>query len=507
MRRIMTANTVLKAAEASELSRFEFLFIDGQWVKPIDGELAETIDPATGKPWAIVAMGGPKDIDLAVGAARRAFAKWRRTPGHERAALIRRLADLVSANSDELARLESRDSGAILRDLKVSLPAQVQYYQWFASLADKAQGATIPIDESVHAFTTRIPVGVVGVIVPWNVPLMTTCMKIGPALAAGCTVIVKPAEQTPVTALVLARLAEEAGFPPGVINVVPGYGRTAGAHLVAHQDVNKISFTGEGSTAKTMLRTGADTLKRFTFELGGKSPHIIFADADLESAINAATTFAWRLTGQSCALGSRVLVERPIYDRVVEAFRERAKTVRVGMPFEDATRMGPQAHDEQLKKTLSYVEIGKSDGAELVTGGKRIDTPELAHGYFVEPTVFAGVTNQMRIAREEIFGPVASIIPFDGEDEALAIANDTNYGLTAGLWTRDVGRAHRVSNQIEAGSVWVNTYLYVRASTPYGGFKMSGWGRENGIDALDPYLETRTTVISTTGHFADPFAA
>ena len=496
-----------QAASSGALRRYEHLYINGEWVKPIDGELAESIDPATGRPWAVVAMGGTQDIDRAVAAARQAFqGPWRRMPGHERAALLRRFADLFNAAIPELANLESRDSGGLVRDLRASLAAQVQWYQWFASLADKAQGTTIPIDDSVHAFTTRVPVGVVGAIVPWNVPLLTTCLKIGPALAAGCTVVLKPAEQTPVTALELARLAHEAGFPPGVFNVVPGYGRSAGAHLVAHPDVNKVSFTGEGRTAKQMLRDGADTLKRFTFELGGKAPHIIFADADFEQAMNAATASAWRLCGQSCALGSRVLVERPIYERAVETFRERAKTVRVGMPFDDATRMGPQAHEEQLKKTLSYVEIGKGDGAELVTGGRRIQTGELASGYFVEPTVFAGVNNTMRVAREEIFGPVASLIPFDGEDEALAIANDTPYGLTAGLWTRDVGRAHRVSSRIEAGMVWVNTYLFLRWSTPYGGFKASGWGRENGIDALDPYLENRTTVISTTGQFPNQYA-
>ncbi len=250
-----------------------------------------------------------------------------------------------------------------------------------------------------------------------------------------------------------------------------------------------------------MLRDSADTLKRFTFELGGKAPHIIFADADFDNAINAATASAWRLCGQSCALGSRVLVERPIYERAVEAFRERAKRVRVGMPSDNRTRMGPQAHEAQLNKTLSYFEIGQQDGAELVTGGHRITTPELAQGYFVEPTAFANVNNNMRIAREEIFGPVASLIPFDGEDEAIAIANDTPHGLTAGLWTRDVGRAHRVSSRIQAGLVWVNTYSYVRWSTPFGGMKASGWGRENGIHALEPYLDTRTTVISTTGQF------
>ncbi len=491
------------------LRRYEHLYINGEWVKPVDGEMIESIDPATGKPWAVVAMGGAKDIDRAVEAARAAFnGPWRRTPGHERAALLRRFAELVRAAIPELAHLESRDNGALVSDMRASLNAQVNYYHWFASLADKSQGTTIPIDDSVHAFTTRPPVGVVGMIIPWNGPTMITCMKLGPALAAGCTVVIKPAEQTPVTALELARIAHEAGFPPGVINVVPGFGQAgAGARLVAHPDVNKVSFTGEGRTAMQMLRDGADTMKRFTFELGGKAPHILFADADFDNAINAATSAAWRLTGQSCALGSRVLVERPIYDRAIEAFRARAKMVRIGMPEDETARMGPQAHEEQLRKTLSYIDIAHRDGAELVTGGKRIETPGFSEGYFVEPTVFANANNQMRVAREEIFGPVAALIPFDGEEEAIAIANDTTYGLTAGLWTRDVGRAHRVSNRIEAGTVWVNTYLYMHASTPYGGFKASGWGRENGIAALDPYLETRTTIISTTGQFPNRYAS
>ena len=491
----------------SDLRRYERLYIEGEWVLPIDGGHAESLDPATGRAWAVVPMGGGKDIDRAVAAARQAFqGPWRRMPGHERAALLRRFADLFRDAVPELAVLEARDCGGVIRDLRVSLAAQAQYYHWFASLADKAQGRTIPIDDSMHVFTTLEPIGVVGAITPWNVPLFTTCVKIGPALAAGCTVVLKPSEHTSVTALELARLAHEAGLPPGVFNVVPGYGHSAGAHLVKHPDVNRITFTGEGGTAKKMLRDGVDTLKRFSFELGGKAPHIIFADADIEQAMNAATAMAWRNCGQSCALGSRVLVERPIYERAVEMFRERAKTVRVGMPLDEATRMGPQANEAQLKKTLSYVEVGRNEGAELVTGGRRIETPELAAGYFVEPTVFVGVNNRMRIAREEIFGPVAAMIPFDGEDEAVSISNDTPFGLTAGLWTRDLGRALRVSQRIEAGMVWVNTYNATRWSAPYGGFKASGWDREMGIDALAPYLENRTTMISTTGQFPNLYA-
>ena len=489
-------------------SRFDRLFIGGAWVEPLDGGLRASIDPATGEPWGDVAYGGKADIDRAVAAAREAFeGPWRKMPGWERAALLRKFADLYATRVEPLAHIESRDNGRAIRESRGDIGLHTQYYHWFASLADKLSGRTIPMDDSVHAFTSRVPAGVVGTITPWNVPLMAAAWKLGPALAAGCAVVLKPAEQTPASSLALGRIFEEAGFPPGVVNIVPGDGPVAGAHLVAHQGVDKIAFTGEGATAKTILKTGADTLKRFSFELGGKAPHIIFADADIEQALNAATGSAWALCGQSCALGSRILVERQVYDHVVEEFQRRAARVKVGMPLDPATHMGPQAHQTQLDKTLSYIGIGRDEGAELVAGGGRIQSGGLAAGYFVEPTVFANVAPAMRIAQEEIFGPVASIIPFDGEDEAVAIANGTPYGLAAGLWTNDVGRAHRVAARIEAGIVWINTYRYIRWSTPYGGFKTSGWGRENGIEALDSYLETRTTIVSTTGRFPDPFAS
>ncbi|RYY28812.1 MAG: aldehyde dehydrogenase [Sphingomonadales bacterium] len=483
------------------------IFIGGEWVAPQSGGIEDSIDPATGRVWARVAFGGAADIDRAVAAARAALSgPWGEMTALERGALLRRLADLYQAHSGEMAALESRDSGRAIRESRADIASHHQWYRWFASLAETKGGSTIPIDDNVHAFTTQVPVGVVGAITPWNVPMMTTTWKLAPALAAGCTVVLKPAEQTPVTALELARLIEAAGFPPGVVNVVPGYGHDAGAALVAHPDVDKVAFTGEGRTAQTILANGAGNLKRFSFELGGKAPHIIFADADIEQAVNAATNSAWALCGQSCALGSRVLVERPVYDAVVGAFAERAARVRVGMPDDDATHMGPQAHREQLEKTLDYIAIGQREGARLVAGGHRMTSGSLADGFFVEPTVFADVSNQMRIAREEIFGPVAALIPFDGEEEAIAIANDSDFGLAAGLWTRDIGRAHRVSRRIAAGMVWVNTYRYIRWSTPYGGFKSSGWGRENGAEALDQYLETRTTVIGTTGRFADAYS-
>ncbi|NDV01220.1 aldehyde dehydrogenase [Pseudoroseicyclus tamaricis] len=496
------------AAADGALARYEHLYINGAWVTPEDGGLMESLDPSTGRPWAMVAFGGKRDIDRAVAAARAAFeGPWGRMPPHERAALLRRFADLYQAAAPRLAEVESRDNGRAHRESRADAGSHHQAYHWFASLADKQGGRTIPLDASVHAYTERLPIGVVGAITPWNVPLMAACWKLGPALAAGCTVVLKPAELTSCSSLELARLFEEAGFPPGVVNIVPGYGAGgAGDHLVTHPGVDKITFTGEGATAKEILRRGADTLKKFTFELGGKAPHILFADADLEQAINAATGSAWALCGQSCALGSRVLVERAVYDQVAEAFAARAAKVRVGRPLDEATHMGPQASAVQRDKTLSYIARGNEEGARLIVGGAAVEGPEFDGGYYVQPTVFADVANDMAIARDEIFGPVAALIPFEGEDEAVALANDTAYGLTAGLWTQDLGRAHRTAARIRAGVVWVNTYRYLRWSIPYGGFKASGWGRENGLEALEPYLETRATVISTTGAFPDAYA-
>jgi (Z)-2-((N-methylformamido)methylene)-5-hydroxybutyrolactone dehydrogenase len=489
----------------AEMYRQEKLFVGGEWVSPLDGEVVPSIDPSLGRPWASVALGGKADIDRAVAAANEALrGPWRKITPTGRANLLRRLADLYAASAARLAQLESQDSGMPIRDSRAGISAHAPYYHYYAGLADQIQGRQIPMGPSAHVYTSREPVGVVGAITPWNAPLQTVMWKLAPALAAGCAVVLKTAEQTPITGFELGKLCEEAGFPKGVVNVVPGLGATAGAALVAHPGVNKISFTGEHRTAQVIMRAAAVNLKRLSFECGGKSPHIIFDDADVTQAINAATHSAFAACGQSCALGSRLLVHESIYEKVVAELGARSQKVRVGQALDPATHMGPQAHWEQLQKTLRYLDIGKAEGARLVAGGKRL--AELGDGFFVAPTVFADVTNTMRIAREEIFGPVVSIIRFKDEEEAIRVANDTEYGLVAGLWTQNVARAHRVAAQIQAGTVWVNTYRYVRHKIPYGGFKMSGLGRENGPEGLDAYLETKSTVIDLTGKYPDAYA-
>lgn len=488
--------------------RYDWLFIGGERVAPVDGESVETIDPSTGRPWATVAFGGARDIDAAVAAARAALSgPWSRLSSFERAAAIRRFATIYDSHAPRLAELESRDNGRPIRETGPDIRNHWQWYNYYAGFADKIDGRSIPTDPGMFVYTQRVPVGVVGAIVPWNAPLLLTAWKIAPAMAAGCTVVIKPAETTSVTALELARIAEEAGLPPGVLNVVPGHGRTAGARLVEHPDVDKISFTGEHRTAQRIMAAAAATLKRFSCENGGKSAHILFADADIDNALNAATHAAFMATGQSCALGSRLLVERSIYRRVVDEVSRRSQTIRAGAPLDPATQIGPQANVAQLEKTLSYVDLGLKEGARLAAGGHRLSPEGLANGFFVAPTVFADVDPMMRIAQEEIFGPVCSIIPFDTEEEAIGIANGTIYGLTAGLWTRDAGRAHRVAGAIRAGTVWVNSYRYLRASVPYGGFGMSGLGRENGPEALDAFLESRAVIMNLGGSYPDAYAS
>ncbi|HEX3487545.1 MAG TPA: aldehyde dehydrogenase [Micropepsaceae bacterium] len=489
------------------MRNYDRLYIGGEWVTPHSGRVISSIDPSTEDVWAEVAEADDADVNRAVAAAKHAMAgPWQtKISASQRGALLFKLAELVRRDAARLAELESRDNGKPLRDTVGEVQRAVDWLVFFAGAADKIQGEQIPFKPGALAYTRREPVGVVGAILPWNSPILLYSWKIGPALAAGNALVVKPAEQTPVTALEIAKLVEEAGFPAGVFNVVPGFGATAGAALVAHRGVNKISLTGSHATARRIMGLAADTLKRCTFECGGKSPHIVFADADVERALVVATQSAFRSTGQSCSLGSRVFVQRPLYESFLAKLAERAQRIRIGMPLDKATHIGPQTSADQLAKTQSYIDIGKQEGARLVTGGARPKGFE--RGYFIEPTVFADVDNRSRLAQEEIFGPVIAVMPFDTEEEVVRLANDVEYGLVAGLWTSDVGRAHRVAGQIEAGLVTVNTFRTTHPMLPYGGYKLSGLGRENGMEALHHFTEVKTVVVDfDSAPPADPFA-
>ena len=488
------ATTASQRKSSSPTIRQTQLLIDGKWVAARSGKTFSTVNPATEQVIAEVAEGDAADIDRAVKAARKALESgpWRSMDARERGRLMFRLADLVEANLEELARLESLDNGKPIRDSRAAdLPLVVDCLRYYAGWADKLQGQTIPIRGNHFCYTRREPVGVVGQIIPWNFPLLMVAWKWGPALAAGCTIVMKPAEQTPLSCLRLGELALEAGFPKGVINLVPGYGPTAGAALVRHPQVDKIAFTGEHRTAQIIMTDAAPTLKRLTFELGGKSPNIVFADCDLDAAVAGAEFGLFFNQGQCCCAGSRVFVEESIHDAFVEKVVKRARTRRLGDPLDPNTTQGPQVDQAQFDKILGYVERGVAEGAECLTGGKRWGK----RGYYVEPTVFAGVQDSMAIAREEIFGPVMSILPFRGVDEVVSRANDTCFGLAAAVWTRDVGKAHRIAGSVRAGSVWINCYDVFDAAAPFGGFKMSGIGRELGEAGLANYTAWKTVTM------------
>jgi aldehyde dehydrogenase (NAD+) len=470
-------------------------FIDGQWLPAQSGKTFETRNPATEEVIAQVAEGDEADIDLAVQSARRAFddGEWSRMDARERGRLLNRLADMLEDEADELAALETLDNGKPIRDARgVDLPLTVDCLRYYAGFADKIHGQTIPVRGSYFTYTRREPVGVVGQIIPWNFPMLMVAWKWGPALAAGCTVVMKPAEQTPLTCLRMARLAQKAGFPDGVINVVPGFGPTAGAALVRHPQVDKIAFTGEYLTAQTIMREAAPTLKRITFELGGKSPNIIFDDADLDTAI-AGTHFGLYFNqGQCCCAGSRVFVHEKKHDAFIERVAAMNESRKVGDPFDPATEQGPQVDEAQFNKILRYVQIGKKEGAVCVTGGERVGS----RGYFVRPTLFDNVRDDMSIATDEIFGPVMSVLTFKDVDDIAARANKTIFGLAAAIWTRDIRKAHALAHKIRAGTIWINCYDVFDAAAPFGGFKMSGLGRELGEEGLRPYTETKTVTVA-----------
>jgi aldehyde dehydrogenase (NAD+) len=485
---------------------YDRLYIGGEWVQPHSARAIASIDPATETVWAEVAEADDTDIDRAVAAAKTAMAgPWRnKVTATQRGLLLYKLAELIKRDTVKLAELETRDNGKPLRDTISEVQRAIDWLTYFAGAADKIQGEQIPFKPDALAYTRREPVGVVGAILPWNSPILLYAWKIGPALAAGNAMVLKPAEQTPVTALEIAKLVQEAGFPAGVFNVVPGYGGTAGAALAKHTGVNKMSFTGSYATAQKIMALASVNLKRCTFECGGKSPHIIFADADLDRALTVAVHSAFRSTGQSCSLGSRLFLQRSIYNEFIEKVAARSRRIRIGAPLDKKTHIGPQTSAEQLAKTESYIALGRQEGARLIAGGGR--PKGLDRGYYIEPTIFADVDNRSRLAQEEIFGPVLAAIPFDTEEEVLRLANDVNYGLVAGLWTSDVSRAHRVAGQLEAGLVTVNTFRSTHWMLPYGGYKLSGIGRENGLEALHAFTELKTIVIDFEANAApDPF--
>ena len=490
-------------------AKFDFsrLYIGGEWIRAHSGEAISSIDPSTEDVWTEVAVADQVDVDHAVTAARAAVSgKWgKATTPTARGALLGKLAALVLRDAKALAEVESLDNGKPLKDTIGEMQRAADWLTYFAGAADKLTGDQIPFSATALAYTRREPVGVVAAILPWNSPILLACWKLGPALATGNAVILKPAPQTPASLVALAKLVEEAGFPPGAVNVLPGGGEV-GAALAAHTGVDKVSFTGSQLTASKIMQAASVNLKRCTFECGGKSPFIVFADADLDRALSVATQSAFRSTGQSCSAASRIFVERPVYEQFAKALAERASRIRVGAPFDPNTHIGPQTSAEQLDKTNSYIKLGRESGAKVLAGGGR---PEgLAKGYYVQPTVFADADNKSRLAQEEIFGPVTAVMPFDDEDASVALANDSSYGLVGGLWTSDVSRAHRVAAQIEAGLVSVNTFRPVHFMLPYGGFKMSGIGRENGFEALHEFTEVKTIVIDLAKDApADPFAS
>ena len=482
-------------------------YIDGQWTDPESCQWFDTENPYTGEVWAKIARGNAADVDKAVAAAKAAFdGVWGTSNPTDRGKLLCRLADIIDREAERLGRLEVRDNGKLLAEMGSQTKYIGEWYRYFGGLADKIEGTVIPTDKpNMFNFTRYEPFGVVGLITPWNSPLLLVAYKLAPALAAGNTAVIKPSEFTSASTLEFMELIAEAGFPDGVVNVVTGFGAEAGGPLVDHPDVSKIAFTGSDASGQKIYEQGAKKLIPVTLELGGKSPNIVFADADQDAAVMGAISGIFAATGQTCIAGSRLLVQKSIHDDFVARLVEVAKTAKIGDPMSLDTHVGPVTTPPQFKKVMDYLDIAKAEGANCILGGGAYTGEGAKGSQFVQPTIFTGVSNEMRIAQEEVFGPVLSVIPFDDEDDAVQIGNDINFGLAAGVWTSDIGRAIRMSERLRAGTVWVNTYRVVSYMTPFGGYKRSGLGRENGQQAIMAYLQQKSVWIATQTSAANPF--
>ena len=484
------------------------MLIGGAWVDAAGGAWFESVNPFTAQPWALVPRGGKEDIDRAVCAARSAYyeGEWRKLTATARGALLRRLGDLIAGEAERLATIETTDNGKLFAEMRAQLNYIPQWFHYFGGLADKIEGRVIPIDKpGVFNFTREEPLGVVAAITPWNSPLLLAAWKLAPALAAGNTVVWKPSEFSSVSALEFGALFERAGIPKGVVNIVTGFGNEVGEPLVTHRDVAKIAFTGGDRTGEQVYQMAARGIKHVTLELGGKSANIVFEDADLDAAVKGVVSGIFAATGQTCIAGSRALIHRSIQDEFVERLLALAKTARMGNPLDVATQVGPITTRPQYEKVLDYIRIAKEEGAVCRLGGGPAQRVECGSGWFVEPTIFTEVEPRMRIANEEVFGPVLSIIPFEDEEEAVRIANNTIYGLAAGVWTTSIRRALLMSERLEAGTVWINTYRAVSYMSPFGGYKRSGIGRESGVDAIREYLQTKSVWIDISGNTPNPF--